>query len=56
VNVQRVSTTVSGRLGEWMEIGGIISGRSFEESGDVYRTTRATGDNRRVLIKVEEVR
>jgi Bacterial type II and III secretion system protein len=56
MNVQRVSTTVSGRLGEWMEIGGIVSGRSFDDSGTVYRSARATGDNRRVLIKVDEVR
>jgi len=55
VNVQRVSTTVSGRLGEWMEIGGIVSGRSFEESGYAHRTTTTTGDNRRVLIKVDEL-
>jgi hypothetical protein len=56
MNVQRVSTTVSGRLGEWLEIGGIVSGRSFEESGNVYRSARASGDNRRVLIKVDELR
>jgi len=55
INVQRVATTVSGRLGEWMEIGGIVSGRSFEESGYAHRTTTATGDNRRVLIKVDEL-
>jgi len=55
LNVQRVGTTVSGRLGEWMEIGGIVSGRSFEDSGIAHRTTTATGDNRRILIKVDEL-
>jgi len=55
INVQRVATTVSGRLGEWMEIGGIVSGRSFEDSGYAQRTTTATSDNRRVLIKVDEM-
>jgi type II secretory pathway component GspD/PulD (secretin) len=56
MNVQRLTTTVSGRLGEWMEIGGIVSGRAFEESGTAYRTTTAAGDNRRVLLKVDEIR
>lgn len=56
MNVQQRSTTVSGRLGEWMEIGGIVSGRAFEASGTVYRTTATDGDDRRVLIKVDELR
>jgi type II secretory pathway component GspD/PulD (secretin) len=56
LNVQRIATTVSGRLGEWMEIGGVVSGRSAQSSGTVHRTQTATGDNRRVLIKVDEIR
>jgi len=56
MKVQRLSTTVSGRLGEWMEIGGIVSGRAFDRSGTVYRTNTVTGDNRRVLLKVDEIR
>jgi len=56
MNVQRLTTTVSGRLGEWMEIGGIVSGRAFQESGAAYRTTTAIGDNHRVLLKVDEIR
>jgi hypothetical protein len=55
INVQRVSTTVSGRLGEWIEIGGIVSGRAFEASGTAYRTNSAAGDDRRVLVKVDEI-
>lgn len=55
MNVQQLSTTVSGRLGEWMEIGGIVSGRAFEASGTVYRTTTTGSDDRRVLIKVDEL-
>jgi len=56
VNVQSIVTTVSGRLGEWMEIGGLGQDASGQQSVLLGRTTTATRDNRRVLIKVEEVR
>lgn len=55
LNVQRTSTTVSGRLGEWLEIGGIVAGRAYEASGTVYRTNSAQSDDRRVLIRVDEL-
>ena len=56
VNVQRVVTTVSGRLGEWMEIGGITQDSGGRQSVLLGRTTTSSSDNRRVLIRVEEVR
>lgn len=56
VNVQRIVTTVSGRFGEWMEIGGITQDNSGRQSVLLGRTTTASSDNRRVLIRVEEVR
>jgi len=56
VNVQGMVTTVSGRLGEWMEIGGISQGSSGQQTVLIGRTTTATRDDRRVLVKVEEVR
>jgi hypothetical protein len=56
VSVQSVVTTVAGRLGEWMEIGGIGQDASGQQSVLLGRTTTATRDSRRVLIKVEEVR
>jgi len=55
MNVQRVATTVTGRLGEWMELGAVVRGRSFESDSTTYRTSAASGDNRRVLIRVEEL-
>lgn len=55
VNVQQLGTTVSGRLGEWLEVGGIVSGRSSEASGTVYRTDAARTENRRVLLKVDAI-
>lgn len=56
VNVQSMVTTVSGRLGEWMEIGGIGQDASGKQSVLLGRITTATRDSGRVLIKVEDVR
>jgi type II secretory pathway component GspD/PulD (secretin) len=56
VNVQSVVTTVSGRLGEWMEIGGIGQDSSAEQTVLLGRSSSATRDSRRVLVKVDEVR
>ncbi|MBI3919367.1 MAG: hypothetical protein HY322_20430 [Betaproteobacteria bacterium] len=56
VNVQRVTTTVSGRLGEWIELGGLGQERADQRSVLLGSTSRAASDTRRVLIKVEEAR
>lgn len=56
VNVQRVVTSVSGRLGEWMELGGVGQSATAERSALLGHTSSAARDDRRVLIKVEEVR
>jgi len=56
VNVQSMVTNVSGRLGEWMEIGGIGQDASGQQSVLLGRTTSASRSSGRVLVKVEEVR
>ncbi len=56
VNVQGLVTTVSGRLGEWIEIGGASRDASAQQSVLLGRTATAARDSRRVLIKVEEAR
>jgi len=56
VNVQRVVTTVSGRLGEWMEIAGIAQDSSGQQSVLLGRSSMGSTETRRVLIKVEEMR
>lgn len=55
-NIQRFDTIVSGRLGEWIELGGSTQSREFDESGVVYRSSEARRDERRLYLKVEEVR
>lgn len=56
VNVQSMVTTVSGRLGEWIEVGGITRDASGQQAVLLGRSTRAAREDRRVLVKVDEVR
>ncbi|MGD9788765.1 MAG: secretin N-terminal domain-containing protein [Sulfuricellaceae bacterium] len=55
INIRRMNTVVSGRLGEWLEIGGVSEERSDERSGTVYSTRSLSTDQQRVLLKVEEL-
>lgn len=55
VNVQRVVTTVSGRLGEWIDLGGIGDSRSDEGSALLSRSTGRVDERRGVQVKVEEL-
>lgn len=56
VNTQRAATTVSGRLGEWIELGGIAQGGVNQQTVILGSTRETSADNRRVLVKVEEIR
>jgi hypothetical protein len=56
VNVQSMTTTVSGRLGEWMEIGGLSRDAAGQQRVILGRGASATRDSRRVLVKVDEIR
>ncbi|HEV8647065.1 MAG TPA: secretin N-terminal domain-containing protein [Burkholderiales bacterium] len=55
MNVQHVDTVISGRLGEWLELGGIAQERVQRDSGTVYRRSVSGQDDRRVLLKVDVV-
>ena len=56
LNVQHVDTVVSGRLGEWLELGGIAQESMRRDSGTVSRRSVASQDDRRVFLKVEVMR
>ncbi len=56
VNTQRISTTVSGRLGEWIEVGGSGQQSSQRERGGLSVGTSDIRDNRSVWLLVEEVK
>ncbi|MFN0313891.1 MAG: secretin N-terminal domain-containing protein [Burkholderiales bacterium] len=54
-NVQRVATTASGTLGQWIEIGGIGEESQEEHSVILGSSKQIRRDRKRVLLKVEEV-
>ncbi len=56
VNTQRISTTVSGRLGEWIELGGSGQQASSQNRGNLSVGTSDIQDNRSVWLLVEEVK
>lgn len=56
VNVQQASSVVSGRLGEWMELGGIAQQRSQQDQSLGSRSSERNSDQRNIYIKVEEIR
>jgi type II secretory pathway component GspD/PulD (secretin) len=56
INSQRAATTVSGRLGEWIELGGDTQHAGNQQSVILGSTRETSADNRRLLVKVEEIR
>jgi hypothetical protein len=52
---QRLSTTVTTRLGEWTEIGGATSDAARDDRGIASSTRARAAESRRVWIKVEEL-
>ena len=56
VNVQRVSTSVSGRLGEWFEIGAFAQSSSAQGGGIGSLSDAQRQENRRVWVMVEELK
>lgn len=55
LNVQHVDTVVSGRLGEWLELGGIAQDSVQRDSGTVSRRSVTSLDDRRMFLKVEQM-
>jgi hypothetical protein len=55
INTQRLSTTVAGRLGEWIELGGGGSQAAGNQGGAMSLSTSDARDNRSVWLMVEEV-
>lgn len=56
IDVQQAVTTVSGRLGEWIEIGGAAE-EQYRRDGGILHSTRSRGStDHTIYLKVEEVR
>ena len=56
VDVQRATTTVSGPLGEWIEIAGSSQERTSERDVLLGRAGGTRSESRSVLLKVDEIR
>lgn len=56
VDVQRVTTTVSGRLGEWIEVAALSEARGSDRGELLGRAGDMRSDSRSVLLKVDEIR
>lgn len=53
---QRASSTVSGRLGEWIELGGVSVNSASGATSALSSRDRARTEDRRIWLKVEEIR
>lgn len=51
--IQRLTTTVSGRLGEWIELGAVAVADTSASGAFSYGTPSVGDDARRILVKVE---
>ena len=56
IQSERVASTVSGRLGEWIDLGGASSASSRSDSGMLFSRERNASGNRAIWVKVEELR
>lgn len=56
IRSERVASTVSGRLGEWIDLGGASSAATRSESGMLSSRERTSSANRGIWVKVEELR
>ena len=55
-DIQNVETTVTGKLGEWMQIGGVNQHFNDDTRRNAITTKRRGQEQRTVLIKVEEMK
>lgn len=53
IKLQAAATTVSGRVGEWIDIGGAVGDIVEHEHGTISTTDRHRQDERHILLKVD---
>ena len=56
INIQHMQTSVSARLGEWMEIGGALQNENVQRDGIAERRSSVGSERRKIWLKVEETR
>jgi type II secretory pathway component GspD/PulD (secretin) len=55
VQAQRIVTTVTARLGEWVELGGTVAAADRDDRGIASSSARRASESRRTWVKVEEL-
>ena len=56
INVQNVSTTVHGRLGEWISIGGINQSINNSDKRNLINKEQYNSEKSNIFVKVEEIK
>ena len=56
INVQNVSTTVHGRLGEWISIGGINQSSNNSNKRNLINREQYNSEKSNIFVKVEEIK
>jgi type II secretory pathway component GspD/PulD (secretin) len=56
INVQNVSTTVHGRLGEWISIGGINQSSNNSDKRNLINKEQYNSEKSNIFVKVEEIK
>jgi hypothetical protein len=56
IQSERIESSVRGRLGEWIELGGASTASARSEGGMLSSGQRSVTGDRRVWVKVEEIR
>ena len=54
-DIQRIDSVISGRLGEWMEVGGVDQNRAQNEGATISRRSGSVSDDRKVFLKVDVI-
>jgi hypothetical protein len=54
IQTQRLTTQVSGTLGDWIQLGGISESASSQQRGILSRQYSTSSDDRKVWVKVEK--
>lgn len=55
IEQQEINTTVSGRLGEWITLGGVAEQRQSSGTGIVYHSGKSRNANHNVKLRVERL-
>lgn len=53
ISVSRLSTSITGRLGEWIDLGAVTQQATTQSSGNFSRSQTDSTSSRQVLVKVE---